>query len=322
MSYLNALLSDLRAKKLWPVAVALLAAVVAVPVLLTKSPAQAPTHPLPSTALPVAANTGAAVVLNTTPVQVTLSGKGRDPFAQQVKASSSSSCTSRFLDKAVCSLIGSGKTGTSSGGTSVTGSSGGTTGSGATGSGTTATGTTVSPVLPANPGTTTHAPAPSVFTAADAYHVSLAITDAAGGVNAIDPLARDSELPSNSLPLLVEVGVLQGGKRVIFSVQPGTVVAGPGSCIPGPLDCEILSLGVGQTESVKAAGSSATTLFQVTDISVDQYATAGQAAHARAHVNAAGRHLLASSTSSTLALFQYDPALDAVVDLRNLTVGG
>jgi hypothetical protein len=32
--------------------------------------------------------------------------------------------------------------------------------------------------------------------------------------------------------------------------------------------------------------------------------------------------VLAHTSSSTLALFQYDPAFDAVVDLRNLTVGG
>jgi hypothetical protein len=156
----------------------------------------------------------------------------------------------------------------------------------------------------------------------DAYHVTLETTSGGGGVNAIDPLTRDSALPSNSQPLLIEVGVLKGGKRVIFSVQPGAVVAGPGSCIPGPVDCEVLSLGVGQTESVRHSGSFATTLFQITGISVDRFATAAQASRARARVNAAGRHVLAHTSSSTLALFQYDPAFDAVVDLRNLTVGG
>jgi hypothetical protein len=55
---------------------------------------------------------------------------------------------------------------------------------------------------------------------------------------------------------------------------------------------------------------------------VDQFATAAQASKARAAVDSAGRTLLARSTSSTLTLFQYDPALDAIVDLRNLTVGG
>jgi hypothetical protein len=321
MSYLNALLSDLRDKKLWPLAVALLAGLVAVPVLLSKSPSAAPARPVPSTALPVASNTGAAVVVNASPSQATLSGKSRDPFTQQVNASSSSSssCAARFLDKAVCAAMRASAS-ASTRGAGTSGPSTSTTGSATTGSGTTVS--PVLPVLPANPAPVHHGPAPSVFTSLDAYHVSLAITNAAGGVNAIDPLLRDSALPSNSQPLLVEVGVLQGGKRAIFYVQPGSVVGGPGTCIPGPVDCEILSLAVGQTESVKAAGSNSSTLFQVTDIYVDRYATAAQASRARAHVDVAGRNLLASSTSSTLALFQYDPALDAVVDLRNLTVGG
>ena len=304
MSYLNALLSDLRDKKLWPLALAMLAGLVAVPVLLSKSPSATPPHAAPSAALPVASNTGSAVVVNSSPGQATLSGKGRDPFTQQAQPAAQSSSAS-------------GSASASAGSTS-----GGVSSSGTTGSGTTGSGTSTTPVLPVNPPPVNHGPAPSVFTATDAYHVSLAITNAAGGVDAIDPLTRDTALPSNSQPLLVEVGVLQGGKRVIFYVPSGTVVGGPGTCIPGPVDCEILSLGVGQTESVKAAGKSSTTLFQVTGISVDRFATAAQASRARAHVDATGRNLLASSTSSTLSLFQYDPALDAVVDLRNLTVGG
>jgi hypothetical protein len=38
--------------------------------------------------------------------------------------------------------------------------------------------------------------------------------------------------------------------------------------------------------------------------------------------SAAGRRLLSTSTLSALSLFQYEPSLGAVVDLRNLTVGG
>jgi hypothetical protein len=308
MSYLNALLSDLRDKKLWPLALVLVAGLVAVPVLLSKSPASTSTTPAPGPALPIASNTGAAVVVNSAPTQGALPGsQGRDPFSQQSLPVAASSSVSAAGSRAPSAPAAGG----SSAATGSTGSTGSTTG-----------GTTVPPVLPVNPPPVHHAPAPPSFTSLDAYHVTLAITNAAGGVNAIDPLVRDSALPSDSQPLLVELGVLQGGKRVLFQVQSGSVVGGPGTCIPGPVDCEILSLGIGQTESVKAAGASSSTLFQVTDIYVDQYGTAAQASRARAHVDAVGRKLLAGSNSSTLALFQYDPASDAVVDLRNLTVGG
>ena len=51
MSYLNALLTDLRDRKLWPVPLVLIAALVAVPVLLSKSPAAPHTGPLPGLAI-------------------------------------------------------------------------------------------------------------------------------------------------------------------------------------------------------------------------------------------------------------------------------
>jgi hypothetical protein len=166
-------------------------------------------------------------------------------------------------------------------------------------------------------------PAPTGLSASEAYRVALSITNPAGGVQPIDPLVRQTPLPSEQQPLLVELGVLQGTNRVLFAVQPGAVVSGPGTCIPGPVDCEVLSLVPGLTESLAdAASPGSTTLFQITDLSVDRYATAAQAAKARANASRAGGQLLAGSTSSTLALFQYDPALGAVVDLRNLTVGG
>ena len=34
------------------------------------------------------------------------------------------------------------------------------------------------------------------------------------------------------------------------TVQPGAIVHGPGKCTPGAIDCEVLSLGANQVESV------------------------------------------------------------------------
>src|SRR5205823_220376 len=80
-----------------------------------------------------------------------------------------------------------------------------------------------------------------------------------GGINTIDPLERLSVVPSPKQPLLVELGVLQGGKRVLFAVQPGAAVSGPGTCTPGPIDCEVLTLAPGQTEGVSKQTSTGTT---------------------------------------------------------------
>jgi hypothetical protein len=119
--------------------------------------------------------------------------------------------------------------------------------------------------------------------------------------------------------------VLKGGHRVLFVVQPGTVVGGPGTCTPGPIDCAILSLGENQTESIGRLSNGVTvpvTTFAVTAINVDNHSSAAEANTARAEVSAAGRKVLDASTLSALSLFQYDQSAGAVLDLRNLTVGG
>src|SRR6185312_3598330 len=145
--------------------------------------------------------------------------------------------------------------GTSTGSTGSTGATGSTGSTGSSGLGS-ATGPVVvsspatPPTTPTTPATPAKPapPAPSGLTAKQSYQVSLAITTKDGGLKTVDPLERLSVLPSVQQPLLVELGVLQGGKQVLFAVQPGAVVSGHGTCTPGPIDCEILSLSPGQTE--------------------------------------------------------------------------
>ena len=153
----------------------------------------------------------------------------------------------------------------------------------------------------------------------------MAFTNASGGFDTTDPLTRLSLLPSEQQPLLIELGVLDGGKRVLFAVQPGTVVTGPGTCTPGPIDCSVLSLAENQTENVSVStqsGAAPVGSFAVTAIGVDDRSSVAEANAARAEVSAAGRKLLNKSTADGLSLFQYDASIGAVVDLRNLTVGG
>lgn len=155
--------------------------------------------------------------------------------------------------------------------------------------------------------------------------MTLAITDSSGGFNTIDPLPRLGLLPSDHRPLLIELGVLKGGHRVLFVVQPGTVISGPGTCTPGPIDCQILSLAAGQTEQLSVqspSGVVSVALFSVTGITADQFSSTGAADKARQAVDAAGLKLLNKSALSALSLFQYDSSVGAVLDLRNLTVGG
>lgn len=315
MSYLNALLADLREKRLWPVAAALVLALVAVPVLLGGKTGSAPPAPAAPLSAPVTQlAVYPAVSIQKSPTVSKLDGPARDPFTQQK------------LPSAAPSTSTTSTTTTPSGSTGSTGSS---TSTPSSSSGGTGTSTTTTPALtPTPPGTLpTHPskPAPPGLTAKQAYHVTISITNSAGGLDTIDPVVRLSPLPSQRQPLLVELGVLKGGRRVLFAVQPGTVVSGPGTCTPGPIDCEIISLGQDQTETIsKQTGSDVVQVaqFAVTGIQADQYPSAAAADRARRTVSAFGSRLISKSTLSALSLFQYQPSLGALVDLRNVTIGG
>ena len=331
MTFFNNIVRDLRDKKLWPIALVLVAALIAVPMLLSKSspapttvsqvpPAAAP----PSTALP-------AVSVKTTESTSKLIGRSRNPFLQlgggaapthtatststsgNASAAASPSTPSTPSTTSSSSATGS-STGSSSGGAS---SSSGSSGS----SGGTSSGSTTPTPIPVKPAP----PAPSVLTKDESYQVTLAITNATGNLNTIDSLQRLSPLPSANQPLLVELGVLQGGKHVLFAVQPGTVVSGGGTCTPGPIDCQILSVTPGHTEGVSVRTSTGTTsvaLFAVTAVAALKHGSAAAAAKARQSESAVGRKLLNKSSSNALSLFAYKPSIGAIVDLRNLTVGG
>jgi hypothetical protein len=110
---------------------------------------------------------------------------------------------------------------------------------------------------------------------------------------------------------------------VLFAVLSGARVSGPGRCTPGPIDCEVLSLGQGQVENVASSSAAAAIAeISVTQISVDRHPSAAAAQRTRRSASANGRALVAKANLSVLHLFKYDPGLGAVVDERNLTVGG
>lgn len=163
------------------------------------------------------------------------------------------------------------------------------------------------------------------LTPTQSYRLALSLTSQGGNLDAIESLKRLSGLPSDDQPLLVYLGVLEGGHNALFVVQPGTVVNGPGACTPGPTDCEILSLAPGQIENLAVStggGDSEVALFAVTTIKIDSHPTMAAADRARREEAASGRALLEASTLPSLALFEYRPTMGAVVDLRDLAVGG
>jgi len=323
--FFRGVLTELRQKRLWPVAALLLAAIVAVPFLLSKSAtppavtqAQAPPPPpAPGASIPT-------LDVKTTPSHSHLTGSSHDPFAtgaSTAAAAAGSATTGPVPVISTATAAPTGGTSTSNGTVSTATSSTGSSTSTPASSGSTPTSNPPSITPGAKP-----KPAPSGLKPTQAYDVSLAVTNSSGGINTTDPLERLSVIPTAQQPLLVELGVARGGNRVLFAVQPGTIPTGPGTCTPGPIDCEILSLGQDQTEELStqqgSVGAAVAALFAVTGISAKDYPSKAAADRARRASSAMGQALLNKSSYPSLALFQYEPSLGSVVDLRNLKVGG
>lgn len=305
--FLRGILAELHSKRLWPVAVVLLAAIAAVPVLLSKSTSPAPAPAAvpgaaaaPQPALPV-------LSVQTTPSHSRLTGPARDPFPSG-SGTKGATTTTTTSSPAASSVSHS---------TSVT-----VTGTANVGGAPTSSATVPPPVSITDNAKPT--PAPKGLSPTEAYDVALTVGTSSGGLDTINPLERLSVLPSPQMPMITELGVLQGGQRVLFVLQPGTVVAGPGTCTPAAIDCEILSLAQDQTEQIgrlSSAGLIDGPLFAVTGIAVHPYPSVAAASKARRQESAAGRALLAKSPLTALSLFQYQPSLGVVVDERNLNVG-
>jgi hypothetical protein len=319
MSVLTTFVAELRERRLWPVVGVLLAAIVAVPIVLAKSPSPSSTSVPPPSGVPVSSiPTSPSVSLGSSQTATPLHGLGRDPFTPQFGGGPHASTSPAIAP-------GGGPPATPSPTASLSGGGGG--------SGGAAAGPATQPTTTV-PSTTTTTPTDSTepssgqakrprggLGATQAYQVTLAITNSAGGLDTLSPLERLSVLPSQRQPLLVELGVAQGGHSVLFAVQPGAIVRGPGRCIPGPIDCQILSLSKSQTETLSSTdGAVSDLLLAVTALTSGHYPSAAAARKARRSASPAGRRLLSASSSSALRLFQYDPALGAVLDLRNLHV--
>ena len=119
--------------------------------------------------------------------------------------------------------------------------------------------------------------------------------------------------------------MLKGGSAVLFVVAPGTSLSGPAKCLPGRIDCQIISLAPNQIESLYVKGATGPTHvsdFAVTGINTTSHKSAAAAGRVRRQVSKTGQKLLKSLHYDALALFPYEPSVGAIVDQRNLTSGG
>jgi hypothetical protein len=221
---------DLREKRLAPLAILLLAGIVAVPIVLAKGEDEQPAPPTPTTAT----TASVAPVIEGQPDEGTTASKlqtfsPRDPFEPTSSA-------------------GTGTTGGDTTGGTTTGTGGGTsdtttpsTGGGGGGGGGATTGTEPSTGTgtgtPPGTGNTTGETRTTLFT----YTVDLRFGEG-GNVEAFKGVQRLDLIPDGNNPKVVFLGVTTTGKTAVFLVSDDIGVDTGGRCRPSADQCSFLYL--------------------------------------------------------------------------------
>ena len=265
MSAITNVLRQLKERRLWPVAILLVAGLAAVPVVLAKEPAA----PVP--APPTTADNGAEDVLASQPIVAAAApsdrakrrkvlGSKKNPFA--VGTTESASDTPASSDGSnTADDPQSGSQTPSTGGTSTP----------STGSPTTPTTTPGTPASPPK----TYAPG------------SLTVRFSDGTMSTRKTVKKLQPLPSTESPVLIYLGLSRDGKSAIFLVDEGVEAVGDGDCNPAPDKCETVKLKAGETEflDVKDETGNTTGQFQVDLIKIHK----ASASSARANGSQATR---------------------------------
>jgi hypothetical protein len=231
-TFLLDLWQDLRAKRLWPVAIALLAAMVAVPVMLLKPASSTP----PATTAAATSKDGKlpAVTLDAS----SIADSHLDVFKEKNPFSSMSDATPAEDLAGVgdgTATDGSGDA-AGKGGDGGAGATGGDTGAGS-GGGTTPPGGSSSPPAtdpvdgkPVEPGI-------HYFT-----YTADVLFGARGHTRAYKSLTQLDVLPDSNSPIVAFMGVQSGKVATFFIADPAFRADGEGSCQPSPDNCMFLSL--------------------------------------------------------------------------------
>ncbi len=254
---------DLRAKRLWPVAVVLAIALVAVPVVLSKPSETPPPAPTAVRKAPDPKDLKALASVKLTKSDERGSSLDMfdpsDPFRPPKKLTKAAKQASG-ADSSVTSETPN--SGASPGGTGDTG--GGTTGGGDT---------------PSTGGDT------PTTTVQYRYVVDLTFT-ANGRKRHVKGMERLEMLPSQENPLLLFLGVSANAGNAVFLVDSTLEAAGEGRCKPRASDCAFLYLGAGsEHEFTNEEGDSYTLrIDEIRKVKVDGTAAASRSKSARAAI--------------------------------------
>jgi hypothetical protein len=249
VNFLRNLVRDLVDKKLWPVAAALVLALLAVPVLLGGgSEAPAPRTPEASAAAASGSrsSTTARVSLDTADPAAGKAhrpGAVRNPFTQQYEPKQAEGA-----DTAAGAAAGTGAAAAPSGPSSLGNNPADKTGVTPGGGSTDVKAPAVT--LPAAPRV-----APSVAQRR-VYRVAVRFGET-GALGTRHDAARLTALPSTAKPMVMFLGVRSDGKTAVFVVARGVQARGDGWCRPRPTNCQTLEMRAGDSEVLETASGTA-----------------------------------------------------------------
>lgn len=258
MTFLQNILADLRDKRLWPVAIALLVGIVAVPTVLARKSSEEGAAPGPAVPAVGASAAGApagevAIALDVSaPGARDRKGEVRNPF-EQLFVPKPEVVGGAPLESG--DAKGGGADGAPAGDDAQDGSSG------------------KPPAAEPKAKTTTF------------YELSLRFGQA-GSMRTIDDIARLTPLPSANDPFFVFLGVKDDGRTAVFLVSSDAKATGDGVCKPSDSDCQTIELKAGDTEFFDLTTESGVQQYQMDIVSLVKKTASTNAAASRAHARA------------------------------------
>ncbi len=293
MSAITNVWRQLVQRRLWPVAILLIAALAAVPLALAKDPEPAQ----PAAAVPAAdaaASAESALAVQPIVAQATAADRGKRR-----------------------KVLGARKNVFGLPDTAVPGSAAAPNSNGSVTAQDPVTPTTADPTTPSTGGSPSTPPAidPTPDPAPRTYamhELTVRFGDSAEGA-ARKSLKRLQPLPSAENPVLIYLGVLRDGKTAVFLVDHGVTAVGDGDCRPSPDECETLRLKAGETEflDVTDATGASTGQYQLDLVKIHQSSTAS-ASRAQASSKAGRRLLKARVSSEGPTGYRWDAAAGAL----------
>ena len=327
MTFVRNVLHDLVEKKLWPVAIALVVALVAVPVVLGRgsdSPAAPAATDVAAAPNSLADHRDAAraqvVSLEQQAAgEVDRGGKTQNPFIQH------------HLPKPVDTVTGaidSTKSVVAGGDSSSSGSSSSPSSGGAAGGGSSTPVQTGTPVPTPTTGTTTPAAKPKPPADDDStFHVTIKFGEV-GAQKTYRNIPRLTPLPSSTNPFFVFLGLKDNGSTAVFLVDADAVPLGDGTCKPDDDDCQTVELKKGDVEFFDLqSGTAGVVQYQLDLEGIDKGKAATMASAARAHAreSKAGREYLRTLMTTEpdiLASWDFSPSTGLLVEKAPAAVAG